>query len=451
MKRKILALILAVVSVVSLIAVPASAAADAPTVPGIYDVKPLAMNAKLTPQLADNTPVGKTTAVVDGVEQDFYPNAVRFAMEFQGTPNQMYFLIVCSGDLSSVDFTQRKYVNQYTADAAGAVSAQGTGSPYFDMEPGVYSVFANGTKLATFRCGNAEKPLFRIWATSMSLGNTLEMRFLFDEANLDGRTDVKAVITKTYADGRAPLVVEVPYEKWTTKWGKRCVTFNNIAAKEMMDGMAFQIVTNDNVPLSRPYTETIHNNALRQLKNSSTNPKLRTLLVDMLNYGAAAQKEFKYDEGNLANADIGAYQQFATQTVTMESHAGRTHGDGHYSTSLSLNSNIRMTMYFQKITTDMHAVVSFVNHAGRTVELTIPGSQFRSKWGMHGIEIDALAVADVRTLVKCEIYDAQNNLMQGGVDSVEGCAARAKGTGQKDIYDAIPKFGTSSDNYLNNK
>ena len=290
---------------------------------------------------------------------------------------------------------------------------------------------------------------FEIKATSMSLGNSLAMRFLFDEADLNGRTDVKAVITKEYADSREPVVVEVPYSQWTTKWNMSCVTFNGIAAKEMMDGVTFRIVAEDGAELSQAYTETVHNYALRQLKAANTDAGLKTVLVDMLNYGAEAQKEFKYDAGNLANADIDAYQQYATQNVTVENHAGRTHGTGYSASVLALNSNIRMTMFFKNITPEMHAVVTYVNHAGREVTLTIQGDQFRYKWDMYGVVIDELAVADVRTLVKCEIYDAQNNLVEGGVDSVESCAAREQNSEQSASYDALMKFGVSSAAYLN--
>ena len=58
---------------------------------------------------------------------------------------------------------------------------------------------------------------------------------------------------------------------------------------------------------------------MRVLAKAETTAKEKTLVVDMLNYGAAAQKFFNYNTENLANALLSDEQKgFATAEVTAE-------------------------------------------------------------------------------------------------------------------------------------
>ena len=158
MKQKALSLFLALSMVLALFVVP-SAAAE-PTEPGMYDVQSVGMSAELTPQLANNTDVKGEQVTLYGRTTTYYPGAVRFAMAFRGEPDGMYFVQVNKGDLDKPVAGNAlegmlqgvPYVNQYTADGTGRVTCTGINAPYPNtLEEGVYTVFANSVKVATFQ------------------------------------------------------------------------------------------------------------------------------------------------------------------------------------------------------------------------------------------------------------------------------------------------------------
>ena len=158
MKQKALSLFLALSMVLTLFVVP-SAAAE-PTEPGMYDVQSVGMSAELTPQLANNTDVKGEQVTLYGRTTTYYPGAVRFAMAFRGEPDGMYFVQVNKGDLDKPVAGNAlegmlqgvPYVNQYTADGTGRVTCTGINAPYPNtLEEGVYTVFANSVKVATFQ------------------------------------------------------------------------------------------------------------------------------------------------------------------------------------------------------------------------------------------------------------------------------------------------------------
>ena len=59
----------------------------------------------------------------------------------------------------------------------------------------------------------------------------------------------------------------------------------------------------------------------------ASQPKLYTLLIDTLNYGAAAQVFFNRNPENLVNAGMDAYQQYATTALSEELNDVRTYVD----------------------------------------------------------------------------------------------------------------------------
>ena len=149
MKRKILALFLAALTALSVL--PASAAAKA-EVPGMYGLWSESMDAVLTPRRQDAAAISGTAASIGGADQEFYPDAVRLGLEFQGQAGQMYFVAVCKGEPEKPDLAGAVYVDQYTAGADGRVVTVDSRCPYpSSLSNGVYTVFANGVRLGGFR------------------------------------------------------------------------------------------------------------------------------------------------------------------------------------------------------------------------------------------------------------------------------------------------------------
>ena len=227
--------------------------------------------------------------------------------------------------------------------------------------------------------------------------------------------------------------------------------FDGIAAKEMGDDISVVIKNAEGTVLSNTYVDSIQKYVERGLDSGKATGELATMLVDMLNYGAAAQGIFTYDVEHPANANIGAYQDLATPSVALKNNQEK--GNGFKSMSLVLESNISMIMFFDKAVVDqsMTAVVTFTDHYGKGHTIEVAGSNFENR-GSKGwaIVINELVVADGCQLVKCEFKDANGNMIEGiyGIDSMESMCARAVAGGGGSWYEDIMKFSIAAYNYF---
>ena len=293
--------------------------------------------------------------------------------------------------------------------------------------------------------------LFDITSANVVLGNELAMYFYVKNADLNGE-DYVAVVTKSYADGRENLVVEIPYSEWEARDdGRMRFKFDGIAAKEMADNINVVVkVASTGENASNAYNDSIRSYVNRAFASGAVNGELATILVDMLNYGAAAQKAFNYGLNDLANNSIDAYQSHATPSVTCENNQEK--GEGYRSSTLTLESKITLTMLFYKttVTTDMTAIVSYTDHYGKKQEVQIEGSNFEDRGSAWGVEIDNLVVADAKQIITCTFIDADGNEVTGvyGKDSIESYCARAIAATGDDYYEYIMKFANAAYNFF---
>ena len=286
-----------------------------------------------------------------------------------------------------------------------------------------------------------ELPAAEIQVARMILGNELAMQFAFNQADIMEGVTYTAVITKAYADGREEVVVEVPQNEWKTNGSYYYVSFNGIAAKEMADDVKVQIFANG-AAVSGVYTDSIREYALRQLRRA-TDADTKTLYVDMLNYGAAAQIYFGYNAENLVNADLtDAEKAYGTETVELENKlvAGTNYG----ASQLNLASSIQLRVKFNNINSSMKAVVKFTNHMGREIEVEVPGSEFMYSGTV--VVVDEIVAADYAQDVTITVYNANGEVVANAVDSVASYIARMSAGDA--IYDAVAKYCASAYAYL---
>ena len=168
-----------------------------------------------------------------------------------------------------------------------------------------------------------------ITAASVLLSSDFSINFYVPEANLVGIENPYLVCAKDCYDeySKVDRVEEVKLTKYTTVGDMRVYTFTGISATELgslvtatMHGTKNGV---DAAGEAVKYSVKIY--AMNQLKKEETDSKLKTLLVDMLNYGAAAQHFWNYNTANPVNADLTADQQaLATQTEPSLSKDGYT-------------------------------------------------------------------------------------------------------------------------------
>ncbi len=251
-----------------------------------------------------------------------------------------------------------------------------------------------------------KKTAIRFSNVSMNLGNSLTMYFKLNVAEVpDG---CKAVITKNYADGRAPAVTEIPQSGWLVEGELYSVPVNNIAAKEMSDIISVVIVDADGLEISENKQSSIRAYAMATLNDANSSPGLLTLMAELLNYGAAAQTQFGYGTADLANARMNATHQSyaAADTGILAPKANRGDAIKVQSFNMVLESSLLLNLKYNtsEVNNTMKAVVSYTSHAGTAVSYEIPGSQLEiGTDGYLWVSLDRLAAADINTVATVEI------------------------------------------------
>ena len=178
------------------------------------------------------------------------------------------------------------------------------------------------------------------------------------------------------------------------------------------------------------------------LANKSMTAKVKTLVVDMLNYGSEAQTYFKYNEADLANSKLTDAQK-ALETGEVSCTNKQVKGENFYGASLSLEDSILLNLFFKNCKEGYTAKIIFTDFRGdvKTVEKElVPYSG-----SIYKIVVDDVVLADAFSTVTATIYDANGNVVGSGTDSVESYIAR---TGNSALNTTIMKFASSAKNYL---
>ena len=325
--------------------------------------------------------------------------------------------------------------------------------------PGSYESVVNcsvcGKELSREKIEIPVVPKFELYGANMTLGNDLAMNFFIKKADLIGE-DYYVEIVKEYFNDQETVRKRVTFSDFTSQsrdlWK---ITFNGIAAKEMADEIAVTVYKNDGTQVSKTYVDSVRSYAMRALASAAVDAKMKTVAVDMLNYGASAQDYFKdYNIGDLANNKLTeAMQKLGTQSVAYSSKYAK--GEKYYGTVLSLESNIIMNMYHTSINRDMYAIISFTDYLGNERSIKISGSEFDDRNGsksLLGPVVDELVVSDGFQVVTCELYDTSDNLVSTTKDSVESYVARAMASANADpLYENLMKFVYSSREYCLSK
>lgn len=303
---------------------------------------------------------------------------------------------------------------------------------------------------------------FKFYA-NVVLGNNLDMMFAFPKSMQTAWTDCYVLAVRTYANGsestttRYDINVEDDWGEVTIN-GVDCymVTYSGFAAKEMCDTITLTVYDSTGEAISISWTDSIRAYAIRKL-NSTENEYLRTVIVDMLNYGAACQNALNYPTESPAaetlatNGLTDEQKGWATSTEpTVEDDYAEVRGEEGTTwagSQLETTSNIKYYLAFQHIEDGMYASYSYVGHKGYPVSgekldfVTVEGKQC--------IVIQDMVVADARYPITVTVYYADGKVYDTWQDSIEAYAARMTETDA--VFAAFMKFADSAYTYLHNK
>ena len=302
-----------------------------------------------------------------------------------------------------------------------------------------------------------EAELFDIAKTNMIMGQNLALMFAFEKSNI-ADADLSGYVAKVsiaYKDDRGTVNSEIVSSNWTTVtiggvdyW---CVTVSNLAAKEMDDDVTVTIYKGEEA-ISKAKTMSLRQYGEERLA-ASTDNLFKTTVVDMLNYGAEAQKYFEYNEDNLANRNISAYQNLATTTVTLDKTRNIISDENNHfiASNVTFTSDIAMLFAIARESTAVSGKITFVNHKNGTVTTFVDSYEeiIASGKAAKKFVFTGMVVADIDQVISVEFYDAEGNVVISLTDSLDAYLGRVGSTSRmKALADSFGKFSTSAYAYL---
>lgn len=255
---------------------------------------------------------------------------------------------------------------------------------------------------------------FDLAGANMTLGNELHLNFFIRKSDLHSAEGCTATIVHNGAATQVPVVSynSVYY-----------AVSHTVAAKQMADAITVQIFDADGNALSNVYTDSVRGYAMRVLEDSSTTDMIKVMMIDMLNYGTAAQSYFEYNTTAPANRLLTDVQ-LALATDKVNCINGQIKGKNCFGSNLSLEDRILLNMFFSgmadKDRSSMYATISFTGYDGVAHNITVPGSEFvRYNADTYRVVVDDIVLGDSDCPVTVTVYNADGTIHGYATDSVE--------------------------------
>ena len=302
-----------------------------------------------------------------------------------------------------------------------------------------------------------------------SFQNDLSMYYAVPKESLSGYSNIRLEVTKEeYTAGASePTLVK----KTLTSYKEQTIgsvvyymfTFDGITSTDMGSILSAVLRADKNgvTYSTKPDKYSIKDYAMDRLQNSSS-ATFKKMLVDMLNYGAAAQIHFNKNAAHLANSDLTAAQKaMGTQTLpTLKNAEKSTAVSGATATFDKKNvsfENKTVLMYRLKFAANQNMsnvklTITYKTSSGTSVTKTIPASQFTKSGSYYIASIDTIAITDVRSVITAKIYDGSkqiSNTFQYSIESyVYNRLQNSDSETFKNLVTEMMKFGISAETHF---
>ena len=240
-------------------------------------------------------------------------------------------------------------------------------------------------------------------------------------------------------------------------------SFNNVAPQMMNDTIFTTLkATKDGVVYSSKTNQYSVATYIYSKLASATDPSFKTLLVDMLNYGASAQIYNGYNVDKLVSANLTtAQKKFGTSDLRALTNVKKapTVASGDKATWLAmglyLDNKVAIKGYFD---TDLSNVYVKVTDTSDNLLGTVKQDAFSTVTGPAGTPVyafvfDGLGASQMSKTVKLTVCDSTGKAISGTFEySIESYVYSSQsGTDAKlvDITEKIIKYGDAAVNYLN--
>ncbi len=242
----------------------------------------------------------------------------------------------------------------------------------------------------------------------------------------------------------------------------RCIfTFRNIAPNQMNDTIyATLYATYDGVEYESAVREySVAEYCYNTLGKCTTDDyaKLRTLLVDLLHYGAQSQLYTEHNTQNLANANLTAAQLAwgTTEDPTLTNSLNTTYETVENPLvtwkGASLNLNDSVSMRFKFTAEDIKGLsLKVIGENGD--EWTLKSSNFVLDDGVYSVRFNGLHAGQMSEKVYLTMYKdgvAVSNTVRYSIESYAYSKQNSSIEHLSDLVKAMMKYGNSAHSYVN--
>ena len=294
-----------------------------------------------------------------------------------------------------------------------------------------------------------------------SFGNDLSMLYAILKSSLEDCTDIRLAVTKNGVEQ-----VLTPTECVIDGKTYFCFSYRGVAAKELGDTLTAVLqFTRDGVGYSGTVdTYSLKAYAMERLEHS-TNSEFKKLLVDLLNYGAAAQTYFGYKTDALVNADLTDEQRaLASKTYSLPD-AAENEADANSAFPAAITG--KNILFGNRITllvatdfgqgSDLSGVslrIRYTDRDGNAVEKQIDGSQFVYRADAKGYTayFDGLRASEFRTKLELTLIKNGEAISEAVTYSLDTYAknrlAASTDANFKALLEATLRYADSAKEYF---
>ena len=297
------------------------------------------------------------------------------------------------------------------------------------------------------------------------------IRFTVKTAVYNKYKNVYLVVEKEMFDGDTaidPQIIELTETATVTVNGEERYAYivEGFAAPEIASEVTATLYGEDengNVVYGKAVNYSLRQYAANQIKSANSSAEFKTMMVDFLNYGAAAQTYFGYNTTDLANNGL-TEEQLALGTAERElvSALALTDSSSTRAKFSSANLEFESKITIIAITNingetytankdTWYAEAKYTNYLGEEITLTIPFSDARIGVDASGctyINVNELAANEMSTPVEFTVYDGDGAAVTNTLTySIETYAAgKVNGTNANlaALVKAMMKFGDSA-------
>lgn len=416
----------------------------------------------------DNTRVGEQRLTISYLDHTFSLDIsvkakTLLRLELESPPTSLVYPRTAAFDPAGMKLTAI-YDNGKSEDATSLATLSGFSSD----APGEYTVTAEyGSKSVSFSVY-----VFGFSEVSLSLEGSVSMNFYACFPGMEEVGYTPCILFFRDAPDDSRILSAYQAGNFSNNWIEAddmlMCSYKNIAAKEMSDDIyAVLCAQTESGPVFTPASSMSVARYASAAIDSYSNNNLRRLMVDMLNYGTAAQLFFDYSSGTLASSFLSNNQlAYGTSSRPSLSSVTKLQDDGLsadevslLSASLSLDNEISMNIYAEvKNGCSAPRLLTFEKYTSGS-EHSVSGAQSTSDMVQSGESyagfIPNIAPRYFRTPYYARVYaptengDAYSKLLQYSVESYAASVVKGNHPQSfKDLMNAMMKYGDSAAAYF---